>query len=278
MELSDLAGRYDGFVLDLDGCVYVGSEATSGASGAIRALREAGKGVVFATNDPRHAVEEYVRRLWGVGVRASASDVVTAGAATQHLLAETHSGETAFVIGTAAMQRHVSDAGMQVVNGTDVASHAAVVVVGGTDELCYDDLRHATLSLRSGAAFVAAGRDSTYPMPDGLWPGTGAIVVALEYASDRTADVVGKPEPGLIRTAVDRLGAGRVLVVGDRLDADVAAAHAAGLDAALVLTGASTRAEGERARDEPAEGGPRPLAVADSLAELVRGAEPRDQH
>ena len=278
MELSDLAARYDGFVLDLDGCVYVGGEATPGASEAIRALREAGKGVVFATNDPRHAVEEYVRRLWGVGVRASASDVVTVGAATQHLLAETHSGETAFVIGTAAMQRHVSDAGMQVVNGTDVASHAAVVVVGGTDELCYDDLRHATLSLRSGAAFVATGRDSTYPMPDGLWPGTGAIVVALEYASDRTAEVVGKPEPGLIRTAIDRLGAGRVLVVGDRLDADVAAAHAAGLDAALVLTGATTRTEAECARDEAAEDGPRPLPVADSLAELVRGAGPTDQH
>jgi ribonucleotide monophosphatase NagD (HAD superfamily) len=115
-------------------------------------------------------------------------------------------------------------------------------------------------------------------MPDGLWPGTGAIVVALEYASDRTAEIVGKPEPGLIRTAIDRLGAGRVLVVGDRLDADVAAAHAAGLDAALVLTGATTRTEAECARDEAAEDGPRPLAVADSLAELVRGAGPRDQH
>jgi len=263
VELSDLAARYDGFVLDLDGCVYVGGEATPGAPEAIRALREAGKGIVFATNDPRHVVEDYVRRLWGVGVRASTSDVVTVGAATQHLLAETRSGETAFVIGTAAMCRHVADAGLEVVNGTDVASRAAVVVVGGTDDLCYDDLRHATLSLRGGAAFVAAGRDSTYPMPDGLWPGTGAIVVALEYASDRTAEVVGKPEPGLIRTAVDRLGAGRVLVVGDRLDADVAAANRAGLDAVLVLTGATSAEEAASA------GEPHPVAVAASLGALV---------
>jgi len=276
VELSDIARRYDGFVLDLDGCVYVGGEATPGAPEAIRALREAGKGVVFATNDPRHVVEDYVRRLWGVGVRASTSDVVTVGAATQHLLAETRSGESAFVIGTAAMCRHVADAGLEVVNGTDLASRASVVVVGGTDDLCYDDLRHATLSLRSGAAFVAAGRDSTYPMPDGLWPGTGAIVVALEYASDRTAEVVGKPEPGLIRTAVDRLRVERVLVVGDRLDADVAAAHAAGLDAALVLTGATTREEGERALEDATGEVPRPLAVADSLAELVVRAGPSD--
>lgn len=272
MSLSPLTAGYDGFVLDLDGCVYVGDEATPGAPRAIDALRTAGKGVVFATNDARHSVEDYVRRLWGVGIRASAADVVTAGAATQHLLAETRTGRTAFVIGTPALRRHVEDAGLRVVNGTDLAPRAAVVVVGGTEDLTYDDLRQANLSLRRGADFVTGSRDSTYPMPDGLWPGSGAIVVALEYASGRTAEVVGKPEPRLMHTALGRLGMGNVLVVGDRLDADVAAAHAAGLDAALVLTGATSAEEAAATPDQADDDAGRPVAVAETLAELVLGS------
>ena len=74
-------------------------------------------------------------------------------------------------------------------------------------------------------------------MPEGHWPGTGAMLAAVETASGRTAEIVGKPSPRLFQTALDRLGEGRTLVVGDRLDSDIAAADAAGLDGALVLTG-----------------------------------------
>jgi len=261
--MSSLVAGYDALILDLDGCVYVGDEATVGAPEALEALREAGKGVVFVTNDPRHAVEDYVRKLWRLGVRAAVGDVVTVGAALQHLLAESRPGQGAFVIGTEALRRHVSDAGLVVLNGRPEADRADVVVVAGTDQLSYADLRSAALSVRAGADFIAAGRDSTYPMPDGLWPGTGAILAAVEYATDRRAEIVGKPEPALFRTALDRLGPGRVLAVGDRLDADVAAADRAGLDAVLVLTGATSAEEAASA------GEPRPVAVAASLGALV---------
>ena len=100
-------------------------------------------------------------------------------------------------------------------------------------------------------------------MPEGLWPGTGAILAAVETATGARAQIVGKPEPQLFLTALDRLGEGRTLVVGDRLDSDVAAAAAAGLDAALVLSGGTSAEEARSATD------PRPVAVADSLAELV---------
>ncbi len=266
MSLSSLVARYDQLILDLDGCVYVGEQATPGAVEAIDELRDAGKRVAFVTNDPRHSGEDYVRRLWRIGARASLGEVVTVGGAMQHLLAETRAGRTAFVIGTDAMRRHVEHAGLKVLNGTDLAVGAEVVVVAGTDDLVYDDLKQATLALRRGADFLAAGRDPTYPAPEGLLPGTGAILAAVETASGRTASVVGKPQPGLFETALDRLGSGRTLVVGDRLDADVAAAARAGLDAALVLTGGSTRAEAE------AEIEHEPLAVAASLSELVRRA------
>jgi ribonucleotide monophosphatase NagD (HAD superfamily) len=123
----------------------------------------------------------------------------------------------------------------------------------------------AALALRRGAEFLATGRDPTYPMPDGLWPGTGAIVAALEYATERTAAIVGKPEPQLFMTALDRLGEGRTLVIGDRLDADVGAAAKARLDAALVLTGGTSAEEAAAAKD------PKPLRVAANLRELVLG-------
>jgi HAD superfamily hydrolase (TIGR01450 family) len=263
--LSPLLRQYDQVILDLDGCVWVGPQAIPGAADAIAALREAGKRVAFVTNDPRHAGEEFVRKLWGIGVQASLQDVVTVGAAVQHLLAETRRGGTAFVIGTDAFRKHVADAGVRVVNQTDLASRADTVIVAGTDDVHYDDLRYAVLALRRGAEFLATGRDPTYPMPDGLWPGTGAILAAVEVGSGREAAIVGKPEPQLFYTALDRLGDGRTLVVGDRLDADIAAAEKAGLDSALVLTGGTTREEADAA------GQPKPLAIADSLAALVAG-------
>ena len=100
-----------------------------------------------------------------------------------------------------------------------------------------------------GAELIGLTRDRTFPMPDGPWPGGGAVLAAIEAACARTADeVVGKPEPGMYDTARDRLGEGRVLAVGDRLDADVAGARAAGLDSALVLTGGDGGRGGDRRR------------------------------
>jgi glycerol 3-phosphatase-2 len=262
VSLSPLALRYDQFILDLDGCVWIGEEPTPGALDAVEQLREAGKQVAFATNDPRSATEDYVTRLWRIGIKASLRDVVTAGAAMQHLLAETRSGRTAFVVGTEALRRHVADAGCRVLNGTDLASRAEVVVVGGTEQLVYDDLRNAALAVRRGADFLATARDPTYPQPDGLWPGTGAILAAVEVASARTAEIVGKPEPQLLLTALDRLGEGRTLVVGDRIDTDLGAAAAAGLDSALVLSGGATREDVDGLE-------PPPIAVGDTLAQLL---------
>ena len=263
MALSARIAAYEQFILDLDGCVWVGEQGTPGVAEAIDALRASGKRVAFATNDPRRADEDFVTKLWSIGVRASLGDVVTVGAATQYLLHERHSGRTAFVIGTSSIRRHVAGAGLHVLNGTDLASRAEVVVVAGTNSLDHDDLRLAMLALRRGGDLVATSRDPVYPTAEGLAPGTGAIVVAVEYSSGATATIVGKPEVGLFETALDRLGEGRTLVVGDRLDADVAAAAAAGLDSALVLTGGTSAEEAAAAVD------PRPDLVADSLAALL---------
>ena len=272
MPLTPLTARYDHVLLDLDGCIWVGDDVTPRAPEAVDALRTAGKGVAFVTNDARHGTDDFVRKLWRLGFRASVEDVVTVGGALQHLLNERHHGESAYVIGAPAVHRHVADAGLRVLNGTPFASRADVVVVAGHEAMVYDELRLATQALLRGAAFLGASRDRTYPKGDGPWPGTGPILAALEYASGRTAEVVGKPGPQLFHTALDRLGAAdgaRALVIGDLLSGDVAGAQAAGLDGALVLSGATSAAEAEAAED------PKPVAVAANLAELVLGPPAR---
>jgi glycerol 3-phosphatase-2 len=261
--LSPLLSRYDHVVLDLDGCVYVGDVIVPGAVEAVAALRSAGKKVAFLTNDARHSPEDYVRKLWALGVQASLEEVVTVGGAIQHVLAGRPPGIGAYVIGSSAIFRHVSESGQRVLNGTDVESTADVVVIAAHDDLHYDELRVATQAVLNGAEMIAAGRDRTFPEQDGPWPATGAIVAALEYATTRTATVVGKPDPQIFLTALDRLGPGRTLVVGDRLDSDLAGAAAAGLDAAIVLSGVTSADEAQGAAD------PAPVSIADDLRALV---------
>jgi HAD superfamily hydrolase (TIGR01450 family) len=314
--LSPLVTRYAYVLLDLDGCVYVGDDALPGAVEAVAALRAAGKGVAFVTNDARRSGEEYVRKLWGLGLQASLEEVVTVGGAIQHVLAETEPWRTAYVVGAPVIHRHVVDAGLKIVNGRDVPP-PDVVVVAAHDAFSYSELRGAVQAVLGGAALVCAGRDATFPMPDGPWPGTGAVVAAVEAATGVHAINLGKPAAQPFRTAMERLGVDlalppdpipprepsaaerlaaapwtpvaepaaeaappaapqrlaepgtpeperpSALVIGDRLDSDLAGAEAAGLDAAIVLTGATTEPEARAATD------PAPVAIAESLAALV---------
>jgi HAD superfamily hydrolase (TIGR01450 family) len=261
--LSPAVRPYDHVLLDLDGTLWVGDDALPGAVDAVAALREAGKGVVFLTNDVRNSPEAFVRKLWRLGFQASVAEVVTVGAALQYWLAERTNGGAAFVVGSQALVDHVAEAGLRIVNGTTFAPRADVVVVGGHDHFVYEELKVATQAVLRGAELIGATRDATFPMPDGPWPGTGALLAAVEAATQRSAShVIGKPEPAMYEAAIDRLGPGRTLAVGDRLDVDVEGARRAGLKSALVLTGATSRAEADAAD-------PRPTHVADSLAALV---------
>lgn len=269
MSVTARLRRYDHVLLDLDGTVWVGDVPCEGAKEAVAALRDGGASVLFLTNDVRHAPEEFVRKLWRLGFQASIAEVVTAGAALQYQLAGRDRG-SAFVVGSQALVDHVAAAGLRVLNNTPFATRADVVVVGGHDALVYAELRTATQAVLRGAELVGATRDATFPMPDGPWPGTGAVLAAVEAATGRRAAlVVGKPEPAMYEAARDRLGSGRTLAVGDLLEVDVAGARRAGMDSALVLTGGTTREQADAAD-------PQPTYVADSLAALVLDAQ-RDE-
>jgi HAD superfamily hydrolase (TIGR01450 family) len=260
--LSPRIARYDQVLLDLDGCVWLGDEALEGAPEAVAALRDAGKAVAFLTNDVRHAPEEFVRKLWRLGFQAALSEVVTVGSTIQYLLSE-RDGGAAYVVGAQALVEHVAEAGLRIVNRTEFATRADVVVVGAHERLSYEEIRIAAHAVRRGAELIGATRDATFPMPDGPWPATGAVLAAIEIAAGRTADrIAGKPEPAMYEAARDRLGDGRCLAVGDRIEIDVLGARRAGIDSALVLTGGVTSAEADAAD-------PRPTLVAESLAALV---------
>jgi HAD superfamily hydrolase (TIGR01450 family) len=261
--LSPAIAPYDHVLLDLDGCLWVGEDVLEGAADAVAALREAGKGIAFITNDVRHAPDYFVRKLWRLGFQASMDEVVTCGAALQFVLAERNDSGAAFVIGSQALVDHVADAGLRIVNNTEFATRADVVVVAGHEAFDFRELRIATQAVLRGAELIGVTRDRTFPMPDGPWPASGAVLAAVEEATGRRAErTVGKPEPDMYATCRDRLGPGRYLAVGDRLDIDVAGARRAGIDSALVLTGGAAREEADRAD-------PRPTYVADSLATLV---------
>jgi glycerol 3-phosphatase-2 len=261
--LSPLLSRYDHVLLDLDGCVWVGGVCTPGAPEAIAELRRSGKTIAFLTNNARRSPEEFVRQLWALGLRASLEEVVTVGGAIQHVLAVRDKPPRVYVIGSPAIFRHVTDSGARIVNATALETEADVVVVAGHDDLHFSELRAATQAVLSGAELIGAGRDRTFPMQDGLWPGTGAIIAALEYASGSAARIVGKPDAQIFLTALDRLGPGSTLVVGDRLDSDLAGAAAAGLDGAIVLTGVTDRYQAEAAIE------PAPVAIAENLHSLI---------
>jgi glycerol 3-phosphatase-2 len=234
--------HFDGLIVDLDGVVWVGATAVPGSVAAIARLRACGVRLLFMTNDPRGSRADYAARLIELGVPVDESEIVTSGSALASFVREREGvGTTAFVIGSPALKGELSQAGLELLAG-EAGREAEIVAVGGHDAFNYDELRRATQAVRRGASLYAAGRDATFPMPDGPWPGTGSVVAAVEVAGGKTAIAVGKPEPFLFDIARSLLvGCRRVAVVGDNLAADIAGGKHAGLTTILVLTGTSQR-------------------------------------
>jgi glycerol-1-phosphatase len=257
-----LADQFDGFLIDLDGVVWVGREMVPGSAEALRALIKAGKEVVFVTNNPAKPAAAYAERLREAGVPAEPDRVVTAGETTARLAAErAGEGAGAFVIGAPAFRETVAATGLRLLDG-EAARQAAVVLVAGHRRFDYEELLTATFALRAGAALFATSRDPTMPMPGGAVPGTGAVLAAVETASGATAAIGGKPEPHLFELARERIGvAERVAMVGDRVSSDIEGGRRAGLETILVLSGASSR--------EEAEGASPPDHVVERLADLA---------
>lgn len=258
------ADRFDGFLVDLDGVVWIGREFLPGAVDALRELIEAGKEVVFVTNNPGRPPATYVERLREAGVPVGEDRVVTAGVVTAKLAAERlEPGAGVFAIGAPAFHETVAAAGLKLLPG-EAGRGAGGVLVSGHRDFDYEELLTATLALQAGATLFATSRDPTLPMPGGAWPGTGSILAAVETASGATAEIGGKPERHLFEQARSLLGrVERVAMVGDRIASDIKGGRRAGLSTILVLSGAST-SEQAKAAEHP------PDLVLEDLAGLLR--------
>ncbi|MGH2678481.1 MAG: HAD-IIA family hydrolase [Actinomycetota bacterium] len=237
------AERYEAFLLDLDGVLYRGQDPVPGASETLAALRETGKRLVFLTNNSWWTPGQVAEKLQGMGIPAEPDEVVTSGQATAGVLArEGGTGKTAYVLGGDGVRSALAEAGIEPVDGKP--ERVDYVVVGWDGDLTYERLRMATVLVGRGARLVATNDDASYPAPGGeLWPGAGAILAAVETGAGRQASVIGKPHRPLFDLAIERAASRQALVVGDRLETDIEGATAAGLDSALVLTGASTPAD-----------------------------------
>lgn len=247
---------YAGVVVDLDGVCYRGDTAIAGSADAVVRLRDAGVGVAFATNNATRTQQQGAEKLRALGFAAEPDDIVTSAVAAADLITQ---GSRCLVVGMEGLRAAVVARECHVVAGPDDVD---VVVTGLDVDITYDTLRRATRALLAGARFVASNADASFPAVDGISPGAGALLAALECASDRTAELAGKPRPALFESAAARLPAGPVLMVGDRLETDIAGAAALGWDTALVLTGVSDAAQA-RAVDSY------PTYIAEDLADLV---------
>lgn len=256
-----LADRYDCLLFDIDGVLMRGDEAIPGAPEAVERLRSEGKPHVFMTNNSARTPDEVAVRLTRVGIAASPEEVVTSALATADLLRRDGVAR-AFVVGERGVREALGDAGIEIIDGDP--DDVDVVVVGWDRSADYARLRRAALLVERGARLVATNADAAFPADDGAWPGAGALLSVVTVTTGVDADVVGKPHPALFLAARERAGGSRPLVIGDRLDTDIAGAAAMGWDSLLVLTGITSRSDVERA-------GARPTYVAADLSALDRG-------
>jgi phosphoglycolate/pyridoxal phosphate phosphatase family enzyme len=251
-----LLERYDVFLFDLDGVLYRGDEAIPSAAEVIAAMRSAGKGVAFVTNNASATPDDVVGRLERVGIGAQASEVETSALTTAALLA--HRGtQHVVVIGEAGLLEALAGAGVRATHARDVtdgpdAEVAEAVVVGLDRTADYAALRAACLQVDAGAPLVATNPDTSFPAPGGhRWPGAGALLAAIQATTGATAEVVGKPNAPIFEAALARAGGGRPLMVGDRLDTDIEGAARLGWDSLLVLTGIDGREQALEAPHPP---------------------------
>ncbi|OBB56730.1 HAD family hydrolase [Mycobacterium sp. 852013-51886_SCH5428379] len=262
--MTTLAQQHDCLLLDLDGTVFRGHEPTTGSVDSLAAVDAR---VLYVTNNASRSPHDVARHLRGLGFQADIDDVVTSAQSAALLLADQLPVDSAvLVVGTEALADEVRQVGLRPVRLFE--DEPVAVVQGHSPETGWTQLAEAALALRAGALWVAANVDLTLPSERGLLPGNGSMVAALRIATGLEPQVAGKPQPALMTNALGRGRFESPLVVGDRLDTDIAGAVAASLPSLLVLTGVSTADDAMRAIPEE-----RPDYIAEDLRSLDAPAD-----
>jgi 4-nitrophenyl phosphatase len=244
-----LPSNVTALILDMDGVLWRDATPIGNLPGIFNRIRELGINFAFATNNSTKTTDGFVETLANFGVELDGRQIITSSRATAERLARQFpEGGSVFVIGETGILYALEQHNFYPVTDARDETHPIVAVVAGFDRHCsYEKLRRATLLIRAGVPFYGTNPDKTFPSPEGLVPGAGALQAAITAATDIEPRVIGKPSPYLMQIALERLGARpeETLVVGDRLETDIAAGQAAGCRTALVLSGVSTRAQAQ---------------------------------
>lgn len=257
-------------LLDMDGVLWRGDQPLGDLPALFNRITRMELAVALVTNNATRSVAAYVEKLRRFGVTMPPERIFNSAQAAVAALRELlPPGSPVFVVGEGGLIETLEQAGYPMTTDGDAQAVVAALDRG----LSYAKLKQATLLLRRGVPFIGTNPDRTYPTPEGLVPGAGAILAALEAASDRRPRIVGKPEPLLFRLALERLGVRpeEALVVGDRLETDIAGGQRAGCYTALVLSGVT---DAEQAR----RWSPPPDLIVPDLIHLVDLLERERMH
>jgi arabinose operon protein AraL len=253
---------YDGYIFDLDGTVYLGDELLPGALEAVAAIRSSGRRTIFLSNNPTRTSAEYAAKLTRLGLPTPAEDVINSSQVMVRWLLETAPGCQVFVVGEQPLKDELARAGFRL---TEAAAEIDFVIASFDRTFAYHKLQVAFDAIRSGARLVATNADRYCPVPGGGEPDAAAVIAAIEACTGtRLEVVVGKPSPIMARAVAEMvaLPPERCVMVGDRLETDIAMGRGAGMGTVLTLTGATTRAMVDASEL-------RPDYVVEGLRELV---------
>ena len=258
-------------IFDLDGVLYRGNETIPDAPDCVSGLRNHGIATGFLTNNASRTRESVVERIAKHGIDAAIDEVMTSGEATARYLKDKgFSGRRIYTIGQDGLIETLERYGLNV-DIEDVGDPCDFVVVGWDRGITFNKIARAQHEiLVNKATLIATNRDAMFPAEGGsVLPGAGAMVAAVETASNAIAEVIGKPKTYSLKYLIDDLIEGvevskdSIWVVGDRLDTDIVCGNSYGAKTVCVTTGISTRAEAEQA-----EGLSKPDYIIDSLCEL----------
>lgn len=252
-------------ILDMDGVVWKADAPIGNLPEIFACIRKRGLKFVFATNNGTKTPEEYQQKLARLGVEVASSQIVTSALAVAHMLSQKYSrGTKIFMIGGLGVRKALEEKGFELLS-TENAPNAQAFVMGIDRDINFDKVSEATLLVRAGIPFYATNTDRTFPTPRGEVPGAGSWLSVITSATGIEPIVAGKPLPFMMEFSLEKLGTTKdeTLIVGDRLETDIAAGQAVGCPTAAMLSGVSTREEVEAWR-------PTPTIIAESLEELVK--------
>ena len=251
-------------ILDMDGVIWKADAPIGDLASIFKRVRERGLKFVFATNNSTRTSEQYVEVLKELGLDVEPWQVITSSQGVAHAIAQKFPRRTkVFMIGEDGIRMALEERGFEILS-VDEAPSAQAVVMGIDRNINFEKVVEAALLVRNGIPFYATNTDKTFPTPRGEIPGSGAWISVITTATGLQPIIAGKPFPFLMELSLEKLGTRKeeTLVVGDRLETDIAAGQAVGCPTALVLSGVSTKKQAEAWK-------PPPTIIAEDLTELI---------